>query len=102
MKFLESYATKPIYVFGGFGILLLSTGFVTGLVTLYLKFAGIRDLVSTPLPLLVALLLVLGVLSILLGLVAELIIRTYYESQGKTVYSVAEIRRGDGSIGGAG
>jgi glycosyltransferase involved in cell wall biosynthesis len=95
VKFLESYATKPIYVFGGFGFFLLFAGFATGLATLYLKFAGIKDLVATPLPLLVALLLVLGVLSILLGLVAELIIRTYYESQGKTVYAVAETRCGD-------
>jgi glycosyltransferase involved in cell wall biosynthesis len=92
VKFLESYATKPIYVFGGFGFVLLFLGFLGGGVTLYLKFTGVRDLVSTPLPLLVAMLLVLGVLSILLGLVAELIIRTYYESQGKTVYAVAEIR----------
>ena len=90
VKFLESYATKPIYVFGGFGLLSLFAGFVVGVVTLYLKFAGIRDLVSTPLPLLTALLLLVGILSVLLGLVAELTVRTYYESQGKKTYVVWE------------
>ena len=90
VKFLESYATKPIYVFGGFGLLSLFAGFVVGVVTLYLKFAGIRDLVSTPLPLLTALLLLVGILSVLLGLVAELPVRTYNESQGKQTYVVWE------------
>jgi glycosyltransferase involved in cell wall biosynthesis len=90
VKFLESYATKPIYVFGGFGLLSLFAGFVVGVVTLYLKFSGIRDLVSTPLPLLIALLLLVGILSVLLGLVAELTVRTYYESQGKKTYVIWE------------
>lgn len=86
VKFLESYATKPIYVFGGFGFLSLLAGVVVGAITLYLKLAGIRDLVSTPLPLLTVLLLLIGCLSVLLGLVAELTIRTYYESQDKKTY----------------
>lgn len=91
VKFLESYATKPIYVFGGFGLLSLFAGLVVGLVTLYLKLSGIRDLVSTPLPLLTVLLILVGILSVLLGLVAELTIRTYYESQGKKTYVVWEV-----------
>jgi glycosyltransferase involved in cell wall biosynthesis len=90
VKFLESYATKPIYVFGGFGLLSLFAGFVVGAVTLYLKFSGIRDLVETPLPLLTALLILVGILSVLLGLVAELTVRTYYESQDKKTYVVWE------------
>jgi glycosyltransferase involved in cell wall biosynthesis len=93
VKFLESYATKPIYVFGGFGLLSLFAGFVVGAVTLYLKITGIRDLVSTPLPLLTVLLILIGILSILLGLVAELTVRTYYESQDKKTYVVWEAER---------
>jgi len=93
VKFLESYATKPIYVFGGFGLLSLFAGFVVGLITLYLKITGIRDLVSTPLPLLVVLLILVGILSVLLGLVAELTVRTYYESQGKKTYVVWEAEK---------
>jgi glycosyltransferase involved in cell wall biosynthesis len=88
VKFLESYATKPIYVFGGFGLLSLFAGLTVGIVTLYLKFSGIRDLVSTPLPLLIVLLILVGILSVLLGLVAELTVRTYYESQGKRTYVI--------------
>lgn len=95
VKFLESYATKPIYVFGGFGLFSLFSGFVVGVVTLYLKFSGIRDLVSTPLPLLTALLILVGILSVLLGLVAELTVRTYYESQDKKTYVVWEAERPD-------
>ena len=92
VKFLASYATKPIYVFGGFGLLSLFTAFVIGVLTVYLKVAGIRDFVATPLPLLVVLLLLVGCLSVLLGLVAELTVRTYYESQGKTTYAIRDIR----------
>lgn len=90
VKFLASYATKPIHVFGGFGLLSLFFAIVVGVITLYLKLAGIRDFVSTPLPLLVVLLLLVACLSVLLGLVAELTVRTYYESQGKTTYAIRD------------
>lgn len=88
VKFLASYATKPIYVFGGFGFLslLLSVG-AFGLMT-YFKMTGQKDFVETPLPLVVVMFLLVGCLSILLGLVAELTVRTYYESQGKKTYAV--------------
>jgi hypothetical protein len=88
VKFLASYATKPIYVFGGFGVLslLLSVG-AFGLMT-YFKMTGQKDFVETPLPLVVVMFLLVGCLSMLLGLVAELTVRTYYESQGKKTYSV--------------
>jgi len=91
VKFLSSYATKPIYLFGGFGMLSLTLGFILFCITLYLKLAHIRDFVSTPLPLLVVLLVLVGCLGILMGLVAELMVRTYYESQGKRTYVIREI-----------
>jgi len=94
VKFLSSYSTKPIYVFGGFGMLSLTLAFLLGCVTLYLKLAHIRDFVATPLPLLVAMLALVGFLAILMGLVAELMVRTYYESQGKRTYIVREIEGG--------
>ncbi len=86
VKFLSAYATKPIYVFGGFGFLALFASVAVFAVMVYLKLAGIRDFVATPLPLVVVMLLLVGCLSVLLGLVAELTIRTYYESQGKRTY----------------
>ena len=86
VKFLASYATKPIYVFGGFGLVSLLFSVITFVWALYYKITGQKDFVETPLPLVVVMLLLVGCLSILLGLVAELTIRTYYESQGKRTY----------------
>jgi glycosyltransferase involved in cell wall biosynthesis len=88
VKFLASYATKPIYVFGGFGVVsfLLSTA-AFGLMVFF-KFTGQKDFVQTPLPLVVVMFLLVGCLSVLLGLVAELTVRTYYESQGKRTYAL--------------
>ncbi|MGH7443909.1 MAG: glycosyltransferase family 2 protein [Longimicrobiales bacterium] len=88
VKFLSAYATKPIYVFGGFGFLSLFAAILVFGAMVWLKLAGIRDFVATPLPLVVVMLLLVGCLSVLLGLVAELTIRTYYESQGKRTYAL--------------
>jgi glycosyltransferase involved in cell wall biosynthesis len=90
VKFLASYATKPIYVFGGFGLASIALSFAAGLLALYLKFFKQTSFISTPLPLLVALSFITGVMSILMGLIAEVIMRTYYESQGKQVYLVRD------------
>ncbi len=92
VKFLSSYATKPIYVFGGFGMLSLFAAVVVFGAMVYLKVTGIRSFVATPLPLVVVMLVLVGCLSVLLGLVAELTVRTYYESQGKRTYSIREVR----------
>lgn len=100
VKFLSSYATKPIYVFGGFGLLTLFLALAVFVTMVYLKLAGIRDFVSTPLPLVVVMLVLVGCLGILLGLVAELTVRTYYESQGKPTYSIRERVEGGPGDGG--
>jgi len=57
----------------------------------YLRLAGIADFVQTPLPLVVVMFVLVGCLSVLLGLVAELTVRTYYESQGKKTYAIREV-----------
>jgi len=90
VKFLASYANKPIYVFGGIGLLSVAFAFVAGLWALYLKLFEDMSFISTPLPLLVVLAFITGVISILMGLIAEIIMRTYYESQGKQVYLVKD------------
>jgi glycosyltransferase involved in cell wall biosynthesis len=88
VKFLDRYYAKPIYVFGGFGFLSIALGVLVGLYALYLRlFQGISFIV-TPLPLLTVLLLLIGVISILLGLIAEIQVRTYFESQQRSVYLV--------------
>src|SRR6266850_4466224 len=90
VKFLASYATKPIYVFGGFGLASIFTAFFAVSWAVYYKVMGLKSFVETPLPLLAVMLTLVGVLSLLMGLMAELQVRTYYESQGKRPYLVAE------------
>jgi glycosyltransferase involved in cell wall biosynthesis len=90
VKFLLSYSQKPIYVFGGMGLLMILGGFISGGMAIYLKlFKGV-SFILTPLPLLCVLLFVLGFLSILMGFMAEILTRTYYESQGKPTYQIKE------------
>jgi len=92
VKFLASYSQKPIYVFGSFGLLnfALSLLCVGGMI--YFKFWGGKSFIQTPLPQLVILFVLMGFVSLLMGLIAEIQMRTYYESQGKTVYLVRETR----------
>jgi glycosyltransferase involved in cell wall biosynthesis len=90
VKFLASYATKPIYVFGGFGVLSWLCAVGAAVWAVYYKMMGLKDFVQTPLPLLAVMFTLVGALSLLMGLLAELVIRTYYESQGKRPYLVAE------------
>ena len=91
VKFLLSYSQKPIYVFGGMGLLMILGAFLSGGYAIYLKlFKGV-SFILTPLPLLCVLLLMLGFLSILMGFLAEILTRTYYESQGKPTYQIKEI-----------
>lgn len=88
VKFLASYSTKPIHVFGGFGLGCFGLAAVSALAAVWLKYFGepARSFIQTPLPLLTVLLVVLGFMSILMGLLAELVVRTWYESQGRTTY----------------
>jgi len=91
VKFLLSYSQKPIYVFGGIGLLMILGAFLAGAYAVYLKFFEATSFILTPLPLLCVLLLVLGFLSILMGFLAEILTRTYYESQGKPTYQIREL-----------
>jgi len=90
VKFLLSYSQKPIYVFGGMGLLMILGSFLAGFFAIYLKFFKGTSFILTPLPLLCVFLLLLGFLSILMGFLAEILTRTYYESQGKTTYQIKE------------
>jgi hypothetical protein len=87
-KFLSSYFTKPIYVFGGAGLWLMLLGALSLAVALVQKFVYGVSLIQTPLLLLAAMLMIMGFQSILMGLVAETQVRTYFESQGKPIYTV--------------
>lgn len=90
VKFLDRYLVKPIYVFGGFGLLsLLISGF-TCLLMIWLKLVDAVSMIQTPLPILAAMTFLVGVLSLLMGILAEMMVRTYFESSGRRSYSVRE------------
>lgn len=88
VKFLSSYSTKPIYLFGGVATILIGLGFFLVGVMTYLKYVEGLSMILTPLPTLAALCVILGTQSLMLGLLAELIIRTYHESQNRKIYAI--------------
>jgi glycosyltransferase involved in cell wall biosynthesis len=94
VKFLASFLTRPIYLFGGAGLVALLCGVVTFGGALFYKLSGQKDFVETPLPLLAVAFALAGILCLLMGLLAELVIRTYYESQNKRPYLISEEIRG--------
>ena len=89
-KFLEVYLVKPIYVFGGLGMLSILASFVTIGLALGLKALRGTSLILTPLPLLSAMLFLMGCGSVLMGLLAEIMMRTYFESQDRKPYRVRQ------------
>ena len=88
VKFLHTYVSRPMHFFGGSGMWLMGGGILAGLLAFILKIAGIRDFVSTPLPLASVFLLTVGVQCLLMGLLAELLIRVYFEQPGKHPYHI--------------
>ncbi len=90
VKFMSTYFTKPIYVFGTAGMMSFLTGMAAFVWMLVLKFAYHTTFIETPLPVLVCMFVMLGVQFILKGLLAEILMRTYHESQDKKIYSVGE------------
>ncbi|MBF0434813.1 MAG: glycosyltransferase family 2 protein [Magnetococcales bacterium] len=88
VKFLGKYFVKPIYLFGGFGLFALLISFLSGGYAVYLKFFEDTSLIKTPLPLASVMAFMIGIMAILLGLVAEMLVRTYFESQGRSAYLV--------------
>lgn len=91
VKFLLSYATRPIHVFGTVGVLSAGVGFVMALVMTLQRFFQGTPLADRPLLLLAVLLLFMGVQFITMGLLAELVVRTYHESQKKPIYYVRRL-----------
>ena len=93
VKFLGSFSTKPIYIFGGLGFASGLASIVTGLAVLYQKFisTGHLPMNRNPLLVLTAMLITATIQFILMGLLAELLVRTYHESQNRPTYVIREI-----------
>jgi glycosyltransferase involved in cell wall biosynthesis len=88
VKFLSSYANKPIYLFGGTGVVLIGLSFVMLFYLFMRKILTTTGVLTSPFFMLSIMLAVMGFQSILMGLIAELLARTYHESQDKPIYTV--------------
>ncbi len=91
MLFFQKFATRPLQFFGAWGGLLFITGFFIELYLTYIKVFRGEDIGHRPLLTLGALLIITGVVLSSIGLLAELIVRTYYETSGRRIYTVKEI-----------
>jgi len=91
VKFLLSYSTKPLQIFGLFGLASGGIGGVLLLVLGYQRLVLKISMANRPLLLLSILLTILGIQFITLGLLAEIMVRAYHEASGKTTYFVREV-----------
>ena len=90
MLFFKRYMQKPMHLFGNFGVLLFFAGMLINAYLLVLKILG-NDIWGKPLLILGVILTLAGIQLITVGIMAELQVRTYYESQRKTPYKVRRI-----------
>ena len=91
VKFLSSYSTRPAHVFGPLGLVSGLTGFALALHLTVQKFVYNLDIGSRPLLLLAILLIFIGFQFVTMGLLGEMLARTYHESQDRAVYVVGEV-----------
>ncbi len=103
IRFYQRYAQRPIHLFGRIGLLSIFLSFAMFALMIYYKYAHElitgypnKPFVETPLPLLTVFFFLMGVQSILMGVLAEMVMRTYYESQHKTTYLLGEVREASG------
>jgi len=91
VKFILSYATRPLHVFGTVGVMSAGIGFIIAFIMTLQRFFAGTGLSDRPLLLLAVLLIFMGVQFITMGLLAELVVRTYHESQKKPIYYVRRV-----------
>lgn len=95
VKFLLDYATRPLQIFGRWGLIVGGIGTAIALYLAFLKFAYGAALAERPALILSVLLILFGVQLISMGLTAEIQARTYYEAQGKPIYAIRSVETGD-------
>ena len=91
VRFLLSYSTRPIHIFGGLGLMSFVVGIGLGGYLSFVKFALGQKIGDRPLLLLAVLLAIIGVQFLAMGLLGEIFVRTYYESQDKPTYHVRTV-----------
>ena len=97
VKFLGSYQTRPMHVFGSLGLGCMALGFLSVMASIVMKYAGGPGMTANPLFLFGAVAGLTGVQFLSLGLMGEVLTRVYFESQGKRPYEVRERRNLDAS-----
>jgi hypothetical protein len=91
VKYLISFANKPIYLFGGAGVMLILLSLLTLLFLLIRRFTLDISPFSSPLFIISTMFMIMGFQSILMGLIAEMLVRTYHESQSKPTYTIRRV-----------
>ena len=89
--FMKKFLTRPMHVFGLLGLISMLSGGAIGIYLTFVKLAMHENIGNRPLLILAVLLLVTGVQLFCFGLLAELMMRTYHESQGRPIYRVREV-----------
>jgi hypothetical protein len=92
VKFLSSYSTRPLQMFGGVGLAMLTSGTVVCAWLAWVKFVHHQGIADRPLLLLGVLMILGGIQLVMTGLLGEMLSRTYHESQDKPTYVIREIR----------
>jgi glycosyltransferase involved in cell wall biosynthesis len=90
IKFLDKYMQRPMHFFGGAGFISFLFSSITFGLAVYFKLSGQKDFVQTPLPTLTVMFFIIGILMILMGVIAEILMRTYYESQNKFPFTIKD------------
>ena len=92
LKFMEKQFVHPIHLFGGFALMNFGFSILSIFFMVYYKFWGGKSFIQTPLPQLVILFLMIAILSLFMGFLAEILMRTYFESQNRASYTIRKIQ----------
>ena len=95
VRFMDRYMLKPMYLFGFWGFLFLVASGAFGVWAIYMRSRG-YFFTQTPLPMMAVFSFMTGVICFLMGLLAEMVTRTFHESQNKSIYLVRDTRNLDG------
>lgn len=90
IKFLATMTGRPLLFFGGMGLVSMVLGVITSIIAVYLKIVHLRNFGQTPLPILSVFFILSGIILFMLGFLAELILRVYFETNKKTPYVIRE------------
>jgi ABC-type Na+ efflux pump permease subunit len=88
---MKKFLTRPMHVFGAFGLASMAVGALLGIYLTFLKLGLGRSIGDRPLLILAVVLFLAGIQLFSFGLLAELLMRTYHESQNRPIYRVREV-----------